>query len=61
MVDAFNKSQDEIFVHYINTSEVNRKAMLAIMGHDPPDIVGLWANNVPSFAAAGALLDLEER
>jgi len=60
MVDAFNRSQDEIFVHYINTSQVDRKSMLAIMGHDPPDIVGLWANNVPSFAAANALLDLEE-
>ncbi|MFC1713172.1 extracellular solute-binding protein [Candidatus Poribacteria bacterium] len=59
MVDAFNKSQDEIFVHFINTSEVDRKAMLAIMGHDPPDVVGLWATNVPSFSAAGALLDLE--
>jgi len=60
MVDAFNRSQDEIFVHYINTSQVDRKSMLAIMGHDPPDVVGLWANNVPSFAAANALLDLEE-
>jgi len=38
----FNRSQDEIFVHYINASQVDRKAMLAIIGHDPPDVVGLW-------------------
>ncbi|MBM3211882.1 ABC transporter substrate-binding protein [Candidatus Poribacteria bacterium] len=60
MVDAFNKSQDEIFVHYINTSQVDRKSMLAIIGHDPPDVVGLWANNVPPFAASGGLLQLDD-
>ncbi len=60
MVDAFNRSQDEIFVHYINTSQVDRKAMLAIMGGDPPEVVGLWAMNVPPFAEAGALLELDE-
>lgn len=60
MVDAFNRSQNDIFVHYINTSQVDRKAMLAIMGEDPPEVVGLWANNVPPFAAAGALLPLDD-
>ena len=59
MVDAFNKSQDEIYVHYVNTSQVDRKAMLAIMGGDPPEVIGLWANNVPHFAEAGALLCLD--
>ena len=60
MVDAFNRSQDEIFVHYINTSQVDRKAMLAIIGHDPPDVVGLWATNLAPFAASGALLQLDD-
>ena len=61
MVDAFNESQDEIFVHYIRTSQVDRKAMLAIVGGEPPDIVGLWSSNVQPFAEAGALLPLDER
>lgn len=60
MVDAFNNSQDDIFVHYVNASQVDRKAMLAIIGHDPPDVVGLWANNVAPFAADGALLQLDD-
>ena len=60
MVDDFNKSQTELFVHYINTSEVNRKAMLAIIGNDPPDVVGLWANDVAPFAEANALLPLDD-
>jgi len=58
MVDAFNRSQDEIYVHYVNTSQVDRKSMLAIMGGDPPEVVGLWASNVSPFAEAGALADL---
>jgi len=60
MVDAFNRSQDRIFVHYINTSQVDRKSMLAIMGGSPPDVVGLWAQNVQPFASAGALLPLDD-
>ena len=60
MVDDFNQNQHELFVHYINTSEVNRKAMLAIMGGDPPDVVGLWAPDVLPFAEAGALMPLDE-
>ena len=60
MVDDFNQSQESVFVHYINTSQVNRKAMLAIVGGDPPDVVGLWANDVAPFAEAGALLPLDD-
>ena len=61
MVDEFNRSQTEIYVHYVNTSQVDRKAMLAIIGGCPPDVVGLWANNVLPFASAGALLPLDQR
>jgi len=60
MVDDFNQNQDEVFAHYINTSQVNRKAMLAIVGGDPPDVVGLWANDLPPFAEAGALMPLDD-
>ncbi len=60
MVDDFNRSQDELYVHYVNTSQVDRKSMLAIVGGCPPDVVGLWANNVQPFASSGALLPLDD-
>jgi multiple sugar transport system substrate-binding protein len=61
MVDDFNRSQEKIFVHFIDTSQVDQKATLAIIGEDPPDVVGLWSANIPPFADAGALMDLGER
>jgi len=59
MVDTFNEVQNEIFVHYLRTSQVDRKAMLAAIGRDPPDVVGLWNSNVVPFAEGGALMPLE--
>ncbi len=60
MVDEFNRSQDKIFVHYIRTSEVNRKSMLAIIGNDPPDVLGLWAFDMANFSDGGALMPLND-
>jgi len=60
MVDTFNESQDEIFVHYLRTSQVDRKSMLAAIGRDPPDVVGLWNFNVVPFAEGGALMPLDD-
>jgi len=60
MVDAFNESQDKIFVHYLRTSQVDRKTMLAAIGHDPPDVAGLWNYNVVPFAEGGALEPLDD-
>jgi len=60
MVDEFNRSQSDVFVHYIRTSQVDRKSMLASIGHDPPDVIGLWSKNVAPFAAGGALLPLDD-
>ena len=60
MVDAFNESQTEIFVHYIRTSQVDRKTMLAAIGRDPPDVAGLWNWCVVPFAEGGALEPLDD-
>jgi len=60
MVDAFNEAQEEIFVHYVRTSQVDRKAMLSIVGQAPPEVVGLWSGNVLPFAEADALIPLDE-
>ena len=59
-VDQFNRSQDRIVVEYLSTSQVNRKTLIATAGGDPPDVAGVWANDVYSFADREALLPLDD-
>ncbi|MEO0650517.1 MAG: extracellular solute-binding protein [Planctomycetota bacterium] len=56
VVDRFNGSQDRIWVERIPVAETYSKAMVAIGGGDPPDVVGLFSWNVPYFAEARALM-----
>ncbi|GJM24428.1 MAG: hypothetical protein DHS20C16_08430 [Phycisphaerae bacterium] len=63
VVDAFNKTigfEKKIFVEYVPVANVDVKAQVAIIGGDPPDILGLWQRNVTGFAAADALTPLDE-
>lgn len=60
VVDAFNKSQDRIFVKYLSISGVDSKTMLATSGGNPPDVAGIWLDQVCQFSDAGALSDLTE-
>jgi multiple sugar transport system substrate-binding protein len=60
VVDRFNASQSRIWVERVPVGEIYAKAMVAIGGGDPPDVVGLFSWNVPTFADAGALLPLDE-
>ncbi|MEZ5978038.1 MAG: extracellular solute-binding protein [Planctomycetota bacterium] len=60
VVDRFNASQDRIFVVRVPVPETFTKAMVAIGGGDPPDLVGLFSYNVPYFAESGALIPLDE-
>lgn len=60
LVDRFNESQSEIFVRYLSIGAIDQKAMIAIAGGSPPDIVGLWSFNIPAFAEAGALTPLDD-
>ncbi len=57
-VDDFNKSQNHVFVRYLSISDVSNKTLLATAGGDPPDVAGVWADQVPQFADQHAALDL---
>jgi multiple sugar transport system substrate-binding protein len=68
MCDEYNQDDspgggkaDGIFVHYIRKSQVDRAALLACLGHTPPDVVGLWAYNVVQFGGHNALQPLDDR
>ena len=59
-VDAFNASQDRIFVQYLSISGIDSKTMLAAAGGNPPDVAGIWLDQVAQFADANALTDLTQ-
>jgi ABC-type glycerol-3-phosphate transport system substrate-binding protein len=61
VVEAFNRSQDRIFVDMLTVSEIDRKLLLATAGGVPPDVVGLWSANLSAFADRQALLPLDDR
>ena len=58
-VEAFNRSQDKIHVRMLTVSRIDQKMMLATAGGVPPDVVGLWAVNLPSYSENNALLPLD--
>lgn len=60
VVDRFNDSQSLIQVRYFITAGIDQKALIAIAGGDPPDIVGLYNYNIPLYAETGAILPLDE-
>lgn len=59
-VDAFNASQDRVVVEFLSISGLERKSILATAGGDPPDITGMWIQNIASWADMGALTPLDE-
>ncbi|MFT3684680.1 MAG: ABC transporter substrate-binding protein [Phycisphaerales bacterium] len=60
VVDEFNASQSDVFVRYFVTGNIGQKALIAIAGGTPPDLIGLWNFNVPAYAQSGAILRLDE-
>lgn len=63
IVDEFNNTvgvEKGIFVRYLSTSAVVDKTMIATAGGVPPDVAGLYNQNVPQFAAMDALEPLDE-
>jgi len=60
VVEEFNNSQTRIFVRYLSMSGIDQKAMVAIAGGDPPDVVGLWNYSIPVFSEANAILPIDD-
>jgi len=59
VVDDFNDAQREVFIRYFVTGNIGQKALIAIAGGTPPDLIGLWNFNVPAYAQSGAILRLD--
>lgn len=60
VVEAFNASQDRIRVRYLVTSDIGQKSLVAIAGGNAPDLIGLYAFNVPPYAESRAIIPLDE-
>lgn len=60
VIDAFNRSQDRVWVRYFATSAIDQKALISIAGDDPPDLVGLWNFSLPAFVESRAVMPLTE-
>ena len=59
VVNDFNRSQDRIEVRFLSVSEVDTKLLLAASSGHPPDVAGLWSDNIPDFSEKGALTPLD--
>ncbi|MGC4095416.1 MAG: extracellular solute-binding protein [Polyangiaceae bacterium] len=60
VVDDFNRSQTRIEVRYLAVSAVNQKTLVATAGGNPPDLAGVWAQDVFDFADKQALTPLDD-
>jgi len=64
-IDRFNEKKirnskgEVIYCRCMSTTQVDRKAKLAIAGGTPPDLVGLWSQNTHVFADMNALQPLD--
>ncbi len=59
VVDDFNRSQDRIDVRLLSVNQVDLKLLLAASSGHPPDVAGLWTENLPDFSEKGALTPLD--
>ncbi|MDR3690036.1 MAG: extracellular solute-binding protein [Fimbriimonas sp.] len=60
VVDSFNASQNRIEIKYLSISGIAEKTLLATSGGNPPDLAGLWSDQVVQFADAKALFPLDD-
>jgi multiple sugar transport system substrate-binding protein len=63
IVDDFNDTvgkEKKIYVRYMSMSEIDRKTLMSIAAGVPPDIAGIWDQQVAQYAAIGAAMPLDE-
>jgi multiple sugar transport system substrate-binding protein len=60
VVDEFNKSQDKITVDILSMSQIENKTLMAISGNVPPDLAGLYGQNLTQYVDNNALLPLDD-
>jgi multiple sugar transport system substrate-binding protein len=63
IVDDFNSTvgrDKHIFVRYLSTSAIEQKTLVAAAGGMPPDVAGLYNQDIPQFAAMNALEPLDD-
>lgn len=62
IVDDFNRTvgkQKHIFVRYLSMSGIEQKTLVSTAAGVPPDIAGLYNQDIPQFAAMDALTPLD--
>lgn len=59
-VDAFNASQERIHVEFLSVSGIDRKTILATAGGEPPDVAGVWVQQIASWADKNAILPFDD-
>lgn len=60
VVDRFNRTQNRTWVVRVPIADITSKAMVAIAGGDPPDLLGLFSYSVPRLAAANAAMAIDQ-
>lgn len=63
IVDDFNSTvgrEKHIYVRYLSTSSIEQKTLVAIAAGVPPDVAGLYNQDIPQFGAMNSLEPLEE-
>jgi ABC-type glycerol-3-phosphate transport system substrate-binding protein len=63
IVDDFNNTvgkEKHIYVRYLSTSSIEQKTLVACAAGVPPDVAGLYNQQISQFGAMNALLPLED-
>lgn len=62
IINSFNETvgaEKKIWVQYISVSQADQKTLVATAAGVPPEIAGLWGDQLAQFASLGALEPLE--
>jgi ABC-type glycerol-3-phosphate transport system substrate-binding protein len=63
IIDEFNTTvgaEKKIWVQYISMSQADEKTLIATAAGVPPDVAGVWGDQIAQFAAMNAVIPLEE-